>query len=66
MNDSAAPIPKTFGQYVRSFGPGLVVVLTWLGAGDIVEMGVAGGDYGYSLMWLLVLGWFGGGATALL
>ena len=33
----------------------MVVVLTWLGAGDIVDMGVAGANYGYSLMWVLVL-----------
>jgi Mn2+/Fe2+ NRAMP family transporter len=52
---NAAPLPRTFGEYVRSFGPGLVVVLTWLGAGDIVDMGVAGGNYGYSLMWVLVV-----------
>jgi len=51
----AAPIPRSFGQYLRSFGPGLVVVLTWLGAGDIVDMSVAGSQYGYSLMWVLVL-----------
>jgi Mn2+/Fe2+ NRAMP family transporter len=51
----AAPLPRTFGEYVRSFGPGLVVVLTWLGAGDIVDMSVAGGNYGYSLMWVLVV-----------
>jgi Mn2+/Fe2+ NRAMP family transporter len=51
----AAPIPRTFLEYLRSFGPGLIVVLTWLGAGDIVEMGVSGGNYGYSLMWVLVL-----------
>jgi Mn2+/Fe2+ NRAMP family transporter len=51
----AAPVPRTFFEYVRSFGPGLVVVLTWLGAGDIVDMGVAGGNYGYSLMWVLVV-----------
>ena len=50
-----APIPRTFLQYLRSTGPGLVVVLTWLGAGDIVDMGVAGGNYGYALMWVLVL-----------
>jgi Mn2+/Fe2+ NRAMP family transporter len=50
-----APIPRTFLEYLGSFGPGLIVVLTWLGAGDIVEMGVAGGNYGYSLMWVLVL-----------
>jgi hypothetical protein len=33
----APPIPRSFGQYLRSFGPGLVAVLTWLGAGDVVE-----------------------------
>lgn len=47
--------PQSFMEYLRSFGPGIVVVLTWLGAGDIVDMGVAGGNYGYSLMWVLVL-----------
>ena len=58
-SNSSAPtapaVPKSFFEYLRSFGPGLVVVLTWLGAGDIVDMGVAGGEYGYSLMWVLVL-----------
>ncbi len=49
------PIPRTFGEYVRSFGPGIVIVLTWLGAGDIVETGVAGGNYGYALMWIIVV-----------
>ncbi|MGD9857397.1 MAG: Nramp family divalent metal transporter, partial [Planctomycetaceae bacterium] len=48
-------IPATFLEYVRSFGPGIVVVLTWLGAGDIVGAGVSGGNYGYALMWVLVL-----------
>ena len=56
-SDSAemAPVPETFLEYLKSFGPGIVVVLTWLGAGDIVEMGVAGGNYGYTLMWVVVL-----------
>jgi Mn2+/Fe2+ NRAMP family transporter len=49
------PVPGTFAEYVRSFGPGFVIVLTWLGAGDVVDMGVAGSNYGYSLMWVLVL-----------
>jgi Mn2+/Fe2+ NRAMP family transporter len=48
------PVPKSFGEYVRSFGPGIVITLTWLGAGDVVDMGVAGSNYGYSLMWVLV------------
>lgn len=49
-----ARIPTSFLQYLRSFGPGIVIVLTWLGAGDVVDMGVAGSNYGYSLMWVLV------------
>ncbi len=52
------PLPTTFGEYLRSFGPGLVVVLTWLGAGDIVEAGTSGGNYGYDLMWIIVLAIF--------
>jgi Mn2+/Fe2+ NRAMP family transporter len=52
------PVPRTFLEYLRSFGPGIVIVLTWLGAGDVVDMGVAGSNYGYSLMWVLVLAIF--------
>ncbi|MGC3970251.1 MAG: hypothetical protein QM775_23850 [Pirellulales bacterium] len=36
MTDKPAvppPVPRTLLEYVRSFGPGIVVVLTWLGAG---------------------------------
>jgi Mn2+/Fe2+ NRAMP family transporter len=51
----AAPIPRTFMEYVRAMGPGIVVVLTWLGAGDIVDSAVAGGSYGYALMWVMAL-----------
>ena len=49
------PVPHSFLEYLRSFGPGIVIVLTWLGAGDVVDMGVAGSNYGYSLMWVLVV-----------
>src|SRR5688572_5015 len=50
-----APIPKSFLEYLGAMGPGLVVVLTWLGAGDIVDSAVAGGSYGYALMWVMAL-----------
>ncbi len=50
-----AAVPATFWQYVRSMGPGLIVALTWLGAGDLVDSSVAGGNYGYSLMWAMVI-----------
>jgi Mn2+/Fe2+ NRAMP family transporter len=55
---AAPPVPRTFGEYLRSFGPGIVIVLTWLGAGDVVDMAVAGSNYGYALMWVLVLAVF--------
>jgi Mn2+/Fe2+ NRAMP family transporter len=50
-----APVPRTFTEYLRSFGPGIVIVLTWLGAGDVVDMGTAGANYGYSLLWVFVI-----------
>ena len=37
---AAPPVPHSFLEYLRSFGPGIVIVLTWLGAGDVVDMGV--------------------------
>ena len=49
------PVPRTFGEYLRSFGPGIVIVLTWLGAGDVVDMATAGANYGYSLIWVFVV-----------
>src|SRR6476469_4707936 len=49
------PVPHSLIEYLRSFGPGIVIVLTWLGAGDVVDMGIAGSNYGYSLMWVLVV-----------
>ena len=39
-------------------GPGLIVALTWLGAGDMVDSAVAGGNYGYALMWAMVIALF--------
>ncbi len=56
--NTQAAVPKSFSQYVRSMGPGLVVALTWLGAGDLVDSAVAGGHYGYSLMWAMVIALF--------
>ena len=51
----APQVPRTFFQYLRSFGPGIVIAMTWMGAGDVVESAVAGGNYGYALMWVLAL-----------
>jgi Mn2+/Fe2+ NRAMP family transporter len=56
--NTQAAVPRSFSQYVRAMGPGLVVALTWLGAGDLVDSAVAGGHYGYSLMWAMVIALF--------
>lgn len=50
-----APVPHSFAGYLRSFGPGIVIVLTWLGAGDVVDMATAGANYGYALLWVFVV-----------
>lgn len=36
-------------------GPGIIAVLAWLGAGDLITSSVAGSNYGYSMMWVLAL-----------
>jgi Mn2+/Fe2+ NRAMP family transporter len=55
---NSAVFNSSFISYIRSMGPGIVVVLTWLGAGDLVESAMAGGNYGYALMWSFVLALF--------
>ncbi len=55
---TAPPVPRSFSEFLRAFGPSIVVVLTWLGAGDVVDMGVAGANYGYALLWVLVVAVF--------
>lgn len=50
-----ASVPRSLVEYVRSFGPGIVIVLTWLGAGDVVDMATAGANYGYALLWVFVV-----------
>jgi Mn2+/Fe2+ NRAMP family transporter len=53
--ESGPPVPRSFFEYLKSFGPGLVIALTWLGASDLVNSAVAGASYGYALMWALVV-----------
>lgn len=40
---------------LKSIGPGIIVVLTWLGPGDIVETTLSGSSYGYALIWTVVV-----------
>lgn len=40
----------------RYIGPGIVVAATGVGAGDLVATLIAGGKFGYTLMWAAVIG----------
>lgn len=51
----ATAIPLTMGGYFRNMGPGLVLAMTFLGTGDLVSSSVSGGNYGYALMWTLII-----------
>lgn len=48
--------PRSFLGYVRAVGPGLVIALAWLGTGDLIDSSVAGANYGYAMLWVLVIG----------
>ena len=52
------PVPASFAEHLKSLGPGLVMALTWLGAGDLVDSAVAGGNYRYALTWAMALAFF--------
>lgn len=48
-------LPTGAKSYVRGFGPGLVLAMTFLGTGDLVSSSVSGANYGYALMWTLII-----------
>jgi len=50
-----AIIPKTFWEYIKSWGPGIAAVLSWAGAGDVVDCSTAGASYGWALLWTMTL-----------
>ncbi|WP_110669638.1 Nramp family divalent metal transporter [Salinicola halophilus] len=53
--DRSPGFAKKLANVARDYGPGIVMVLTMMGAGDLITSAVSGSNYGYNLMWLLVL-----------
>ncbi|WP_158703278.1 Nramp family divalent metal transporter [Pseudonocardia dioxanivorans] len=47
--------PRRWQDYAKGVGPGLLVSMAWMGAGDLIDSAVSGANYGYSLMWALAL-----------
>ncbi|CAN7700317.1 Nramp family divalent metal transporter [Mycolicibacterium frederiksbergense] len=54
MARPAGRLPRWLSS-VRQIGPGLVAAMTLLGAGELIDVTVAGANYGYALMWGFVL-----------
>ncbi|WP_145012710.1 Nramp family divalent metal transporter [Pseudomonas oryzihabitans] len=42
-------------RMAKLLGPGIIAVLSWLGAGDLITSSVAGANYGYAMMWVLAV-----------
>jgi Mn2+/Fe2+ NRAMP family transporter len=55
VRTAEAPVPTRFLDYVRGMGPGIVVALSWLGTGDLINSSVSGANYGYALLWALAI-----------
>ncbi len=50
-----APTQNRFSRVLKLLGPGIIAVLSWLGAGDLITSSVAGANYGYAMMWVLAV-----------
>lgn len=47
--------PNGLSGYIKSMGPGIVVVISWLGTGDFISASVSGSNFGYALIWTLLI-----------
>ena len=56
--DASSSLPTTWSGYLKSLGPGIVVVMSWLGTGDFISASVSGSTFGYALLWTLVIAVF--------
>lgn len=52
---AAAPSQSRVTRLIKLLGPGIIAVLSWLGAGDLITSSVAGANYGYAMMWVLAV-----------
>jgi len=52
---AAAPSQSRITRLIKLLGPGIIAVLSWLGAGDLITSSVAGANYGYAMMWVLAV-----------
>jgi Mn2+/Fe2+ NRAMP family transporter len=54
VDKKAIAVRESFlARVTKLLGPGIIAVLSWLGAGDLITSSVAGANYGYAMMWVL-------------
>jgi Mn2+/Fe2+ NRAMP family transporter len=53
---AAREAPSTWGQRLRLVGPGIVIAVTGVGAGDMISSLVAGTNFGTVLIWAIIIG----------
>ena len=51
--DSLELPSMTLGSLARKFGPGMMLMMTGIGTSHLVTAPVAGGRYGFALLWCL-------------
>jgi Mn2+/Fe2+ NRAMP family transporter len=49
---------QSFRQMLRLLGPGIVLILASVGPRDLITNSIAGANYGYRLLWIVVLASF--------
>lgn len=49
-------LPTSIKDYLQSMGPGLIMAMAFLGTGDLISSSVSGANYGYTLMWTIIIG----------
>lgn len=56
LKETATPASEPrLKKLAKLLGPGIIAVLSWLGAGDLITSSVAGASYGYAMMWVLAI-----------
>ena len=55
MKDNNTPLPESLGSLLKSIGPGFLLAGAAVGVSHLVQATRAGADYGFILIWVLIL-----------
>ena len=55
MNEEKNLTKPSFGQYLKAIGPAIVISAVVVGPGSVTTASQMGANYGYQLLWVVVL-----------